>query len=175
MTSMARTFGAPVTLPLGNIASSSSVRVTSERSSAVTTATRWCTLPNVSTRGAPRTRTLPARAIRPRSLRSTSMTIASTARSLGSRENSRVGARSDDEDNVNDPDDRAEAQPERGHELGDGTRRGRSGEGGPLEPPARLGRQGPDPARDRREGPGTRVDPERWLGVQLGRGIDGPA
>jgi hypothetical protein len=83
MARMAVTLGAPVTEPHGKVAAKTSQRPTSSRSSAVTVDVSWCTVGYVSTWNSCGTRTVPKRAMRPRSFRSRSTIIRFSARSLG--------------------------------------------------------------------------------------------
>ena len=83
MICMARSFGAPVIDPPGNVAASSPGQSAGSRSRPSTHDTRWCT--SLNARGSHRrvTRTLPVSHTRPRSLRSRSTIITCSARSFG--------------------------------------------------------------------------------------------
>ena len=82
ITCMARTFGAPVTEPGGNVARRISVAVMPGCRRAEISATQWCTVAWLSSARDASTRTPPATAMRPRSLRIRSTIMWSSAASL---------------------------------------------------------------------------------------------
>ena len=84
---IARTFGAPVTVPAGKHARSTSNGVTPSRNSPVTSDTRWETCENRSTSMNRVTRTVPPRQTRERSLRPRSTSMTCSARSFSDESN----------------------------------------------------------------------------------------
>ena len=91
---MARILGAPLTVPAGNVAASTSTASRPSSSSAVTRLVRCMTWEKRSTIMSFSTSTVPGRASLPRSLRPRSTSIMCSARSLGSAMSSSARASS---------------------------------------------------------------------------------
>ena len=94
MICIARTFGAPDSVPAGSTALSASIAVTSGRSVPETWLTMWCTCEYASTIMNSSTTTEPNSETRPRSFRPRSTSITCSARSFGSRSRSSARRRS---------------------------------------------------------------------------------
>ena len=92
MICIARIFGAPVTDPPGNVARRRSGSVVSGRNRPAISATPWCTVGWVSMVRARDTRTEPNSQTRPRSLRTRSMIMFSSAASFAEASSSAAGA-----------------------------------------------------------------------------------